>query len=92
MPEESINSNIHLSTRLCGNLTPMNLIWRMSFERSIWAELGEDVLLENTREIYTGLFITSIAANAVCGSYRMEQYLEACICQVINVQEIFKKI
>ncbi len=40
-------------------------------EKSMWAEKGEQQLLENTREIYPGLFVTGMAANAVYGGYRM---------------------
>jgi thiamine thiazole synthase len=27
--------------------------------------------VENTREVYPGLFVSGMAANAVCGGYRM---------------------
>ncbi|MBI5148063.1 thiazole biosynthesis protein [Candidatus Pacearchaeota archaeon] len=40
-------------------------------EKSMWAEEGERDLLDNTKEIYPGLFVTGMAANAVYGSYRM---------------------
>lgn len=40
-------------------------------ERSMWADAGERMLMENTREIYPGLFIAGMAANAACGSPRM---------------------
>lgn len=40
-------------------------------ERSMWADIGEREILNNTREIYPGLVITGMAANAVLGSPRM---------------------
>ena len=40
-------------------------------EKSMWAEKGERVILENTREIYPGLVVAGMTANAVFGSPRM---------------------
>ncbi|HIQ32452.1 MAG TPA: thiazole biosynthesis protein [Methanothermococcus okinawensis] len=40
-------------------------------ERSLWAEKGENSLLRNTREIFPGLYVCGMAANAVHGGYRM---------------------
>jgi len=40
-------------------------------EKSMWAEKGEKSLLDNTKEIYPGLFVTGMAASAACGSCRM---------------------
>lgn len=40
-------------------------------ERSMWAEIGERVIIENTKEIYPGLYIVGMAANAAYGSPRM---------------------
>ncbi len=40
-------------------------------ERSMWAEKGENQLLENTGEIYPNLFVCGMAANAVKNGYRM---------------------
>jgi len=40
-------------------------------EMPMWAEVGEAVIVENTREVYPGLLITGMAANAVYGSPRM---------------------
>ncbi len=40
-------------------------------EKSLWADIGEDALLENTREVFPGLIVTGMAANAVYGSPRM---------------------
>lgn len=40
-------------------------------EKSMWAERGEEVILENTREVYPGLMVAGMTANAVFGSPRM---------------------
>jgi thiazole biosynthesis enzyme len=40
-------------------------------EKSMWAEKGENEILENTKEVYPGLIVTGMAANAVFGSPRM---------------------
>jgi len=40
-------------------------------ERSMNAELGETVIMDNTIEIAPGLFVVGMAANAVMGSHRM---------------------
>ncbi len=40
-------------------------------ERSMWAEVGEAAVVENTKEVYPGLIVAGMAANAVLGSPRM---------------------
>jgi thiazole biosynthesis enzyme len=40
-------------------------------EKSMWAEMGEKMIIDNTREVYPGLIVTGMAANAVMGSPRM---------------------
>jgi len=40
-------------------------------EKSMWAEVAESKIMENTREIYPGLVVAGMAANAVCGTPRM---------------------
>ena len=40
-------------------------------EKSMWAEKGENALLRYTREIYPGLFVCGMAANAAYGGHRM---------------------
>lgn len=40
-------------------------------ERSLWAEAAERDTMNNTREVYPGLYVTGMAANATFGSYRM---------------------
>ena len=40
-------------------------------EKSMWAEAGEREIIKNTSEVYPGLFVCGMAANAVFGSPRM---------------------
>ena len=40
-------------------------------ERSMWAEVAERTILENTREIYPGVYVAGMAANAAFGAPRM---------------------
>ncbi|HXZ94347.1 MAG TPA: ribose 1,5-bisphosphate isomerase, partial [Dehalococcoidia bacterium] len=40
-------------------------------EKPMWAEKGEKAILENTREVYPGLMVAGMTANAVFGSPRM---------------------
>jgi thiazole-adenylate synthase len=40
-------------------------------EKSMWAEVGEEEIIQNTREVYPGLIVAGMAANATCGSPRM---------------------
>jgi len=40
-------------------------------EKSMWAEVAENKIVENTKEIYPGLIVAGMAANAVCGTPRM---------------------
>jgi len=40
-------------------------------EKSMWAEMGERQVIENTREVYPGLIAAGMAATAVFGSPRM---------------------
>ncbi|MBO8129867.1 MAG: thiazole biosynthesis protein [Peptococcaceae bacterium] len=40
-------------------------------EKPMWADKGEGEIVNNTREVYPGLYVTGMAANAVHGGYRM---------------------
>jgi thiazole biosynthesis enzyme len=40
-------------------------------EKSLWAEAAERDTMFNTKEVFPGLFVTGMAANATFGSYRM---------------------
>ncbi|MDD3627693.1 MAG: ribose 1,5-bisphosphate isomerase, partial [bacterium] len=40
-------------------------------ERSMWAEVGEKAIDKNTIEVFPGLWVTGMAANAIFGDHRM---------------------
>ncbi len=40
-------------------------------EKSMWAEIGEKILVDTTKEVYPGLLVAGMAANAVSGGPRM---------------------
>lgn len=40
-------------------------------QRPLWAERAEQTTLENTGEVYPGLWVAGMCANATCGSFRM---------------------
>ncbi|MDD1747402.1 MAG: sulfide-dependent adenosine diphosphate thiazole synthase, partial [Methanomassiliicoccales archaeon] len=44
---------------------------RIEGEKSMWAEVGEQMTVENTIEVYPGLYVTGMACNAVMGAPRM---------------------
>jgi len=44
---------------------------RIEGEKSMWAEVGERMTVENTIEVYPGLYVTGMACNAVMGAPRM---------------------
>ena len=40
-------------------------------EKPMWAEVGEKTIVDNTKEVYPGLYVAGMAANAVFGGPRM---------------------
>ena len=44
---------------------------RVIGEKPMWAEVGEREIIENTQEVYPGLIVAGMAANAVFGAPRM---------------------
>lgn len=40
-------------------------------EKSMWAQVAENKIVENTKEVYPGLVVAGMSANAVYGSHRM---------------------
>lgn len=59
----------HIVRKKCGPLhTPSGDI---EHERSMCADIGEKTVVENTKEVYPGLFVTGMASNAVFGANRM---------------------
>jgi len=43
----------------------------VSGEKPMWAEIGEREIIDNTQEVYPGLIVAGMAANAVFGAPRM---------------------
>ena len=37
----------------------------------MWSELSEELVIKNTKEVFSGLYVTGMAANAIFGSPRM---------------------
>jgi thiamine thiazole synthase len=40
-------------------------------EKPMWADVGERLLMDTTKEVYPGLIVAGMAANAVAGAPRM---------------------
>ena len=40
-------------------------------ERSLWADRAETTTVENSREVFPGVFVAGMSANATFGSFRM---------------------
>jgi len=49
-------------------LTPSG---KIEGEKSMWAEVAERLTLENTKEVFSNLYVCGMAANAVFGGPRM---------------------
>ncbi len=49
-------------------LTPSG---KIEGEKSMWAQVAETTTLENTAEVFPGLYVAGMSANATFGSYRM---------------------
>ncbi len=60
---------VHVVQRKVGKLnTPTGQI---EGEKSMWAEVGEQMTVENTVEVYNNLYVCGMASNAVMGAPRM---------------------
>ncbi len=40
-------------------------------EKPLWASVGEEDTVKNSKEVFPGIFVSGMAANATCGSHRM---------------------
>ncbi len=40
-------------------------------EKPLWASVGEEDTVRNSREVFPGIYVSGMAANATCGSHRM---------------------
>ena len=62
-------------------------------EKSMWAEIAEDIVVKNTREIYSNAYVTGMAATAVFGGPRMGPIFGGMLLSGEKVaQEILKKL
>ena len=55
--------------KLCGRLKTED--GGVMGEKPMWAEIGEATIIDNTQEVYPGLIVAGMAANAVLGAPRM---------------------
>ncbi len=60
---------VHVVVRKAGKLTTPT--GQIEGEKSMWAEVGETMTVENTIEVYPNLYVTGMACNAVMGAPRM---------------------
>ncbi len=65
---------------------------RVLGEKSMWAEMGEKDIIENTREVYPGLFVCGMAANAVFGSPRMGAIFGGMLVSGKKAQEMIEDV
>lgn len=65
-----IDSTGH-GAQISQHLLKRGLIERIPGEGPMWAEKGEELTVKHTREIFPGLYVTGMAANALAGAPRM---------------------
>jgi len=61
-------------------------------EKSMWAERGEREILENTKEVYPGLVVAGMTANAVFGSPRMGAIFGGMLLSGKKAAQVAKKL
>jgi len=62
-------------------------------EQPMWAEKGEEFIIKNTKEVYPGLYVCGMAANAVFGGPRMGPIFGGMLLSGKKVaQELIKKL
>ncbi len=60
-------------------------------EKSMWAEIGEKTVVENTQEVFPGLWTTGMCANAVKGAPRMGPIFGGMLLSGKKVAELIDK-
>lgn len=60
-------------------------------EGPMWAEAGEKAVIENTQEVYPGVFVAGMAANAVFGAPRMGPIFGGMLLSGKRVAELIQK-
>jgi len=61
-------------------------------EKPMWAEVGEKAIIENTIEVYPGLIVAGMAANAVLGAPRMGPIFGGMLLSGKRAAEVAKEI
>ena len=61
-------------------------------EKPMWAEKGEKAIVENTKEVYPGLIVAGMAANAVFGAPRMGPIFGGMLLSGKRAAEVAKEI
>ncbi|WP_163329031.1 sulfide-dependent adenosine diphosphate thiazole synthase [Desulfurobacterium thermolithotrophum] len=62
-------------------------------EKPLWASVGEEDTVKNSREVFPGIYVSGMAANATCGSHRMGPVFGGMLMSGKKVaQEIAKKL
>ncbi len=60
-------------------------------ERSMWADKAESTTVDNTREVFPGMYVTGMAANATYGAHRMGPIFGGMLLSGCKVAEIIHK-
>ncbi|MDI6793234.1 MAG: sulfide-dependent adenosine diphosphate thiazole synthase [bacterium] len=60
-------------------------------EQPMWADLGEYAIIENTKEVYPGVYVAGMAANAVFGGPRMGPIFGGMLLSGQKMAELLKK-
>ena len=69
-------------------LTPSG---KIEGEKSMWANVAETTTLENTKEVFPGMFVAGMSANATFGSYRMGPIFGGMLLSGRKVAELIQK-
>ncbi|MCL6584389.1 MAG: sulfide-dependent adenosine diphosphate thiazole synthase [bacterium] len=57
-------------------------------EKPMWADLGEKSIIKNTRQVYPGVYVVGMAANAVFGAHRMGPIFGGMLLSGLKVAEL----
>jgi len=60
-------------------------------EKSMWAQVGEKTVVENTNMVFPGLYVAGMAANAVAGAPRMGPIFDGMILSGVKVARLIRE-